>query len=211
MPEAPMHKYGDAMSRKDNVRRARQVTAMEAKPITQAVKRTANRDFRHGVPLAYAGHHGTSLRVNCLRFGHSLQFPAHHYPGAGWCASSDELFSPTIGRIERTPPYARYDCQTEADGGKIESAEIACQQSRGCIHRHCPPGPDVSHFRVNFTDLAGSVGSSGRGRWEPAPRRAFHRIEPVQMLCPRVLARPSPTARARRFDGTCILASCRHR
>jgi hypothetical protein len=61
MPEASMDEDTDAMSRKNDVRIARQITPMEAEAVAHGVEQAANDKFRLGILAANAGHQAAAL------------------------------------------------------------------------------------------------------------------------------------------------------
>ncbi len=57
MPEASMHKYYCMVAGQYDIRLARQIVNIKAKPETMTVQQAANHDFRLGIAPTYAGHH----------------------------------------------------------------------------------------------------------------------------------------------------------
>jgi hypothetical protein len=64
MPETAVNKNRQAVARQGNVWLARQVTSMKSEAIAQAMERAPDGQLRCGIPLTYACHVGTALRID---------------------------------------------------------------------------------------------------------------------------------------------------
>jgi hypothetical protein len=61
MPKTSVHEDHFPESRKNNVRMARQILAMQAESVAQAMDQTAEDEFRIGIFASYTPHVGASL------------------------------------------------------------------------------------------------------------------------------------------------------
>lgn len=60
MPEAPMHKNYCVPSGQHEIRLARKISIMQAKPVSKSVQAPPHRHFRLGILTLYACHHATA-------------------------------------------------------------------------------------------------------------------------------------------------------
>ena len=61
MPETAVNKHHRSVPREDDIRRTRQVLAVEAKAISHCVQERTDKLFRPGIPVFDARHDGTSF------------------------------------------------------------------------------------------------------------------------------------------------------